>query len=132
MQIPRRLRRLGMTTTGVVSTSCDTNELVRTFMKLGFRAVVACADLKQLDASFAGRESDAAFLKDLPAGVKPSGENGEFHSFVFAGPLFGQSASRPAKRSRATASASAIGFRRELRPGSGLGELKQSGDSRNH
>jgi len=45
-------------------------------------------DTTQLDASFAGREMDETFLRDLPAGVDPCGENGEFHTFVYAGPLF--------------------------------------------
>jgi uncharacterized protein (TIGR00290 family) len=62
--------------------------LVREFMALGYRAVTVCVDPRRLDASFAGREIDEAFLKRLPADVDPCGENGEFHSFVFAGPDF--------------------------------------------
>jgi diphthamide synthase (EF-2-diphthine--ammonia ligase) len=50
--------------------------------------VVACVDPGRLDASFAGRSYDTAFLDDLPRGVDPSGENGEFHTFVHLGPVF--------------------------------------------
>lgn len=66
----------------------DTRALMEELIALGFRAIVVCADLRVLDESFAGREIDAAFLRDLPAGVDPCGENGEFHTFCFAGPLF--------------------------------------------
>jgi uncharacterized protein (TIGR00290 family) len=66
----------------------DTRELATTFLQLGFKAVVACVDTQVLDASFAGRLIDADFLRDLPAGIDPCGENGEFHSFVFDGPIF--------------------------------------------
>jgi uncharacterized protein (TIGR00290 family) len=68
----------------------DTRKLVASFLQLGFRAVAVCVNLKVLPASFAGREIDAQFLKDLPAGADPCGENGEFHSFVFDGPIFKQ------------------------------------------
>ena len=66
----------------------DTRQLAARFVKDGFRAVAVSIDPKKLDASFAGRELDASFFEDLPAGVDPCGENGEFHTFVFAGPLF--------------------------------------------
>jgi uncharacterized protein (TIGR00290 family) len=66
----------------------DTRELAAEFTGLGFRAVVVCVDGSALDRSFAGREYDAAFVADLPAGVDPCGENGEFHTFVYDGPLF--------------------------------------------
>jgi uncharacterized protein (TIGR00290 family) len=66
----------------------DTDELVRTFIGLGFRAVLACVDTQAIDASFAGREIDESLLRDLPATADPCGENGEFHSFVYAGPIF--------------------------------------------
>jgi diphthamide synthase (EF-2-diphthine--ammonia ligase) len=52
------------------------------FIKSGFRAVVVCVDTEQLDAKFAGREFDERFLRDLPDGVDPCGENGEFHTLV--------------------------------------------------
>ncbi len=66
----------------------DTTELVRTFLQLGFKAIVVCVDSKVLEPSFAGRLLDADFLQQLPAGIDPCGENGEFHSFVFGGPIF--------------------------------------------
>ena len=66
----------------------DTRELARVFIDDGFRAVVVCVDTTLLDASFSGREYDASFLAELPAGVNPCGENGEFHTFVYDGPLF--------------------------------------------
>lgn len=66
----------------------STTELVQEFMGLGFKAVVVCVNERLLDASFAGRPFDAAFLRDLPAGVDPAGENGEFHTFVYDGPIF--------------------------------------------
>jgi len=66
----------------------DTRELAREFVRLGFRAITVCVDPRVLDASFAGRELDASFFADLPAAVDPCGENGEFHTFVFDGPVF--------------------------------------------
>jgi len=66
----------------------DTRELAARFMKDKLRAVTACIDPKKLDRSFAGRELDAAFFHDLPEGVDPCGENGEYHTFVFDGPIF--------------------------------------------
>lgn len=66
----------------------DTTELVREFIGLGFRAVVVCTKAEVLDESFVGRVIDQEFLNDLPDGVDPCGENGEFHSFVFDGPIF--------------------------------------------
>ena len=66
----------------------DTTELARQLIDLGFTAVVTCVDTEVLDASFAGRTFDEAFLGDLPHGADPGGENGEFHSFVTDGPVF--------------------------------------------
>ncbi len=66
----------------------DSRQLVEEFIELGFKAVVVCVNAKHLDASFAGRPLDYAFLRDLPPGVDPCGENGEYHSFVYDGPLF--------------------------------------------
>lgn len=66
----------------------STRELMEEFIALGFKAVVVCVNLGVLDASFAGRELDAAFVADLPANVDPCGENGEFHTFCYAGPVF--------------------------------------------
>jgi diphthamide synthase (EF-2-diphthine--ammonia ligase) len=68
----------------------DTAELVRSFITLGFQAVVTCVDSKVLDKRFVGRTLDENFLAELPPNVDPSGENGEFHSFVFDGPIFKQ------------------------------------------
>jgi uncharacterized protein (TIGR00290 family) len=66
----------------------DTAELAREFVDRGFEGVVACVDPRKLDAAFAGRAYDSSFLVDLPPGVDPCGENGEFHTFVHAGPVF--------------------------------------------
>ena len=65
-----------------------TSEVAREFIDLGFRAVLCCVDTQALSADFTGREFDDALLHDLPVGVDPCGENGEFHTFVYAGPLF--------------------------------------------
>jgi uncharacterized protein (TIGR00290 family) len=64
----------------------DTRALAYDFVRLGYRAVLVCVDAAQLDGAFAGREFDADLLSDLPPGVDPCGENGEFHTFVYAGP----------------------------------------------
>src|SRR3984893_2116024 len=66
----------------------DTRELIRHFHEQRFRAIAACIDTKVLDPSFAGRELDESFFRDLPPQADPCGENGEFHSFVFDGPIF--------------------------------------------
>ncbi len=66
----------------------DTRDLMHEFIDLGFKAVVVCVNTDSLDASFAGRLLDESFLADLPAGVDPCGENGEFHTFCFGGPVF--------------------------------------------
>lgn len=63
-------------------------KLARSFIDLGFKAVITCVDSNALDQSFAGRTFDEEFLSALPAGVDPCGENGEFHSFVYDGPIF--------------------------------------------
>ena len=62
--------------------------LSQTFIDLGFKAIVTCADAKVLDKRFAGKLFDKKFLAELPANADPNGENGEFHSFVFEGPIF--------------------------------------------
>lgn len=66
----------------------DTAELALEFIDLGFEAVVTCVDTNALDKSFVGRSFDRRFLSDLPPDVDPCGENGEFHSFVYGGPIF--------------------------------------------
>lgn len=69
----------------------DTEALAREFLDAGFRATVVCVDGAALDVSFAGRAFDAEFLRDLPESVDPCGENGEFHTFVWDGPMFERS-----------------------------------------
>ena len=66
----------------------DTSALARAFVRDGFEAVIVCVDPRKLDPSFAGRSFDEELLADLPDGVDPCGENGEFHTFVYAGPIF--------------------------------------------
>jgi len=66
----------------------DTRELVHTFIDLGFEAIITCVGSKSLDKRFAGSHIDAQFLSDLPSTVDPCGENGEYHSFVYDGPIF--------------------------------------------
>jgi len=68
----------------------ETTQFVRDFIAAGFRTVLVCVDTKKLSPEFAGREIDEAFLDDLPEGVDPCGENGEFHTFVFDGPNFSE------------------------------------------
>jgi uncharacterized protein (TIGR00290 family) len=63
-------------------------ELAQTFITLGFKSVVSCIDTKVLDQKFLGRQIDAAFIAELPPNIDPCGENGEFHSFVYDGPIF--------------------------------------------
>lgn len=67
-----------------------TDQLASRMIAGGLRAVVTCVDPRQLSASFAGREFNEQFLHDLPANVDPCGERGEFHTFVFDGPMFGR------------------------------------------
>ena len=71
----------------------STAELIKTFVNLGFKSVVTCVDAKILDRAFAGRIINASFLAELPPNIDPCGENGEFHSFVFDGPIFKKSIS---------------------------------------
>ena len=63
-------------------------ELARKFIELGFKAVTTCVDFQQIDKKFVGREYDSGFLNNLPNSADPCGENGEFHTFVYDGPLF--------------------------------------------
>ena len=65
-----------------------TPALAREMIAGGLRAKLACVDTKQLPESFAGREFDASLLRDLPAETDPCGENGEFHTCVYGGPMF--------------------------------------------
>jgi diphthamide synthase (EF-2-diphthine--ammonia ligase) len=66
----------------------ETGALAQAFLDEGFRAIVVCVDLAKLDRHWAGRAYDAKFLAELPAGIDPCGENGEFHTFVYDGPIF--------------------------------------------
>lgn len=65
-----------------------TPQLMEEFIRSGFKAIIVCVNEKWLDKSFCGRLIDESFLHDLPEGVDPCGENGEYHSFVFDGPIF--------------------------------------------
>lgn len=64
----------------------DTTQVIHEFIALGYKTVVACA--KEGLEDFCGRVIDKDFIADLPAGIDPCGENGEFHTFAFEGPLF--------------------------------------------
>jgi uncharacterized protein (TIGR00290 family) len=66
----------------------DTTALAHQVIADGFKAIVVTVDTRAIDSSFAGRPFDEKFLADLPGGVDPCGENGEFHTFVWDGPLF--------------------------------------------
>ncbi|MBD1262735.1 adenine nucleotide alpha hydrolase [Maribacter polysiphoniae] len=66
----------------------DTGQLIREFLDKGFKTIVVCVNADLLDASFAGRIIDEDFINDLPEGVDPCGENGEFHTFCFDAPYF--------------------------------------------
>jgi uncharacterized protein (TIGR00290 family) len=68
----------------------DTGELSREFIAVGFEAIIVCLDPGAVYRSFAGRSYDEQLLAGLPAGVDPCGENGEFHTFVHAGPIFAE------------------------------------------
>jgi uncharacterized protein (TIGR00290 family) len=83
----RQMAALGLTPVFPVW-GLDTAALARDFLRLGFRAHLVCVDSEALDPAFAGRPFDDDLLRDLPAGVDPCGENGEFHTFVHAGPVF--------------------------------------------
>jgi uncharacterized protein (TIGR00290 family) len=66
----------------------NTGKLIHEFLNLGFKTIVTCVNETYLDKSFAGRIIDKNFLRDLPENVDPCGENGEFHTFTFDGPIF--------------------------------------------
>jgi uncharacterized protein (TIGR00290 family) len=66
----------------------NTVELAKRILRVGFKAIITCVDPKKLDPKFAGRHFDEAFLNEIPENVDPCGENGEFHTFVFDGPIF--------------------------------------------
>ena len=83
----KNLAQLGMTAMFPIWKR-DTRDLARDFLRLGFRAITVCVDPRVLDPSFAGRVLDQSFFEDLPPGADPCGENGEFHTFVYDGPVF--------------------------------------------
>jgi len=66
----------------------DPSTLIRDWLRQGFHAVVSCVDTRSLPASYSGRELDEAFLRELPESCDPCGENGEFHTFAWSGPVF--------------------------------------------
>lgn len=68
----------------------DTDTHIRAVLEAGFKATVVAVDTASLDPSFVGRELDEQFLADLPPDVDPSGEHGEFHTFVWDGPTFAE------------------------------------------
>lgn len=68
----------------------DSNMVVQTLVQNGFKTITVCVDGLKLDKSFLGRVIDENFINTLPAGVDPCGENGEYHTFVFDGPLYKQ------------------------------------------
>jgi diphthamide synthase (EF-2-diphthine--ammonia ligase) len=68
-----------------------TANLARDMIRGGMKAKITCVDPAKLDRSFAGRDFDDALLQDLPFSVDPCGENGEFHTFAFAAPVFSRS-----------------------------------------
>ncbi|MBA4191292.1 MAG: ATP-binding protein [Planctomycetaceae bacterium] len=72
----------------VWGTPADTPALARAIMAAGFQATLSCVDPRHLSPTFAGRAFDLVLLADLPTGVDPCGENGEFHTFCHAGPVF--------------------------------------------
>ena len=66
----------------------DTRQMMNEIIEAGFKAITVCVNSNLLDKSFCGREVDKKFLEDLPVGIDPCGENGEFHTFVYDGPIF--------------------------------------------
>ena len=85
-----RLAATGLTPVFPLWRIADTAELARTMIAGGLEARLTCVDPRALAADFAGRRFDLALLADLPAGVDPCGERGEFHSFAYAGPMFAE------------------------------------------
>jgi uncharacterized protein (TIGR00290 family) len=81
------LKKIGMTAIFPLW-KMNTKVLAKNFIKLGFKAVITCIDTQYLNKVFAGTTFDNKLLMKLPSGVDPCGENGEFHSFVYDGPMF--------------------------------------------
>ena len=82
-----RLREIGMEAVFPIWKR-DSRELADTFIEADFKAIITCVDTKMLDGKFCGKAYDKKFISELPAGIDPCGENGEFHSFVHDGPIF--------------------------------------------
>ena len=91
----RRYREDNLAGTGITPLfplwGIPTGELSREMINNGLKAIVTCIDPKSMPEQFAGKEYNESFLADIPNGVDPCGENGEFHSFAFAGPMFKES-----------------------------------------
>jgi uncharacterized protein (TIGR00290 family) len=68
----------------------STDELIKEFFSLGFKTITTCIDTQRVSNKFLGREIDELFINELPDNVDPCGENGEFHTFTFSGPIFKQ------------------------------------------
>jgi uncharacterized protein (TIGR00290 family) len=92
LQDIRRYREAKLAGTGIAPLfplwQLNTAQLAQTMLASGLRAYLTCVDPKKLSPSFAGRLFDAELLKELPSGVDPCGENGEFHTFAVDGPMF--------------------------------------------
>ena len=92
LQDIRRYREEKLASTGVTPLfplwGLDTRSLAMQMVEAGLRACLTCVDPKKLPRTFAGREFDARLLGDLPPGVDPCGENGEFHTCAYQGPMF--------------------------------------------
>jgi len=90
----RRYREENLAGTGITPLfplwEIPTDELSRDMVRSGLRAIITCIDPKYLSADFAGHEYDNVFLKQIPDHIDPCGENGEFHSFTYAGPMFSE------------------------------------------
>ena len=90
----RRYREEKLASTGIEPVfplwGANTTHLAREMVAAGLRAILTSVDPRQLDTAFAGRVFDQTLLDDLPDGIDPCGENGEFHSFAYAGPMFEQ------------------------------------------
>ena len=83
----KNLSKMGMTASFPLWKK-NTLQLANQFIKLGFKSIITCTDSKKISKDFIGRIFNEEFLLDLPSNVDPMGENGEFHSFVYDGPLF--------------------------------------------
>jgi len=82
------IHQTGMRSAYPIWKECDTYELAHRIIKAGIKAVIVCVSGKFFDPGFLGREYDESFIRDLPEGVDPCGENGEFHTFVYDSPMY--------------------------------------------